>query len=73
MYSETSPTKKSNLQKKKSFRREGKHDCIITLNLISRWFQPTNPFEKYAQVNLDHFSLCGVKIPKTFELPPPSL
>jgi len=32
-------------------------------HLIGGWF--TNPFEKYAQVTLDHIpTICGVKIPK---------
>ena len=36
------------------------------------WWLSFNPFEKYAQVKLDHESpIFGVKIPKIFELPPP--
>ena len=38
--------------------------------LVGGW---TNPFEKYAEGKLDHETPgIGVKIPKIFELPPPS-
>ena len=38
--------------------------------LVGGW---SNPFEQYAQVKLDHETPgIGVKIPKIFELPPPS-
>ena len=40
---------------------------------FSSWWFFTNPSEKYAQVKLgSSSSIFGVKIPKIFELPPPS-
>ena len=52
--------------------RSRKNHRKITEPSASWWFF-TNPSEKYAEVKLDHFPKdLGVKIPKIFELPPPS-